>query len=189
MVFPAVVASLVMAAPAFGSASFANRRLEFGVTGYKINADALADFGIGLVNGEFGYYLDNGFEVFARGSLALYYQRSGVGPSGDKGFVWGGGGQLGARYLFLEENIRPYVEVHLSVMGIGRDTAGQSQSSVKSEQSASQVFVGGGAGLGVDIFVSDSVAFGPRGYIDLFLALNVAPVYAFGGGLNISTYF
>lgn len=184
MVFTLVLASVVVAAPAFGSASFANRRLEFGVTGYKIFPETSAEYGLGLVNGEFGYYLDSGFEVFARGTLSLYYLRTGVGPNGGAGFVWGGGGQIGTRYLFLEETIRPYIEVHLSVVGIGNDAGAP-----KPSQASSQIFVGGGAGLGLDLFFTDSVSFGPRVYSDFFFTLNAWPIYAFGGGLNISTYF
>jgi outer membrane protein len=161
------------------SASFANRSIGVDFSGFKFAGEAPSNYGLVPIALQGGIYIDSGFEVFLRAQLALFYQRTGVGSSNGAGFVWGGGGDLGARYLFLEENIRPYVEVHLAIIGIGlSDTA-----------TTPSVYVGPGLGVGVDVFVADSISIGPRGFFDFFLNLRAAPLFAFGAGFNVVTYF
>lgn len=179
-----VAASLSPAAQA--SASFANRSLALAFSAFKlVGDDGLVDFGLPL-SLEGAIYIDNGFEVFLRAAAAIFYQQQFVGPNPGPGFVWGGGGQVGSRYLFLEETWRPYAEVHLAVLGIGRND----QAAAGTEASnAPKVFVGPGAGVGLDVFVSDSISVGGRGFFELYITLNSPPRYAFGGGLRVATYF
>ena len=176
----------LVSARAEASASFANRALGLDFAGFKIFGDSnLVQYGIVPIGLQGAIYLDNGFEAVLRVQLMLFYQSNFVGSTGGgPGFIWGGGGQVGARYLFLEENIRPYAELHLAVLGIGR-----SESTGTEATSAPAVFVGPGVALGVDFFVADSISLGARGFFDFFLTLNSPPRTALGGAITVATYF
>ncbi len=181
---PLLVGAL-LAPRADASASFANRSLGIDFAGFKITGDnGLVDFGLVPLGLQGAVYLDNGFEAVLRVQLMLLYQLQFVGRPPGPGFVWGGGGQVGARYLFLEESIRPYGELHLAVLGIGRVESPDNEAS-----QAPAVFVGPGVALGVDFFVADSISVGGRGFFDLFLSLRAPPRTSFGGAITAATYF
>jgi outer membrane protein len=107
------------------------------------------------------------------------YQKSGLGADGlSNGIIVGYGGQLGVRYLFLEESIRPYVNAHLTGFGVPKEGA------------PALALAGLGVGGGVDFFVGESVSLGARVTADLFLSLvPLQPRFALGGGAYVTTYF
>ena len=179
----AVSLLLVSAAPAAGSASFANRSIGLEVGAFKFFGDGdLVDFGVPIsLTGSF--YIDSSFVFFLHGSVNVFNQRAFVGPRGEGGIVLGGGGQLGLRYLFLEESIRPYVDLYVAVLGIGRPDQREATSQPP------KFFLGPGAGGGVDFFITDSISAGPRVFFDLFITLNATPRYALGGAITASTYW
>jgi outer membrane protein len=121
-------------------------------------------------------YAENGFDIFIHvpvGIASIVYLRPDYIT-----FAWGG--QIGARYLFLEETIRPYVGVQGTVMFIVRDPA--------------PVMFFGGIGLvaGIDFFASDTFSLGPRAFFDGFLGIEAGVVTwraQLGGVLNFSVYF
>ncbi len=184
--FAATLIALLAPSLASANASFANRSLGLSFSAFKlIGDDGLVDFGLPLAL-EGSFYVDSGFVFFLNAAAAIFYQRAFVGSTNGAGFVWGGGGQVGARYLFLEENVRPYAELHAAVLGIGKDASGAEGTSASN---APKVFVGPGAAVGVDYFVGESISVGVRGFFDLYITLNSPPRYSFGGGLNVATYF
>lgn len=115
-------------------------------------------------------YLENSWEATFRGSAMVLTERV------QNRQVWGLGGAVGLRYLFKEESVRPYVGAELNYLHIFRDE-GLSN------------LVGLAPNLGIDLFVSDSVAVGARGLLNIYWALNEALRLAPGGQLVISTYF
>ncbi len=179
-----VVLLLLGAVEANASASFANRMLGLsgGYSTFTNNNVALTT--VVPIALEAGYYIESGFDLYLRVQISLV--RQGVGFGADRnnpGFLFGIGGQLGIRYLFLEESIRPYVGVHLAGMGL-----------------PSELRVGppgyGGLGIngGVDFFLSDSISLGLRGYFDLLMSVRgdtgdfiVLPLP--GAVISINTYF
>jgi len=186
-VLAATLISALVATPAAANASFANRSLGLSFSAFKlVGDDGLVDFGLPLAL-EGSFYVENGFVLFLNVAAAIFYQKQFVGAANQGGFVWGGGGQVGARYLFLEENVRPYAELHLAVLGIGKAAGGAEDNMAVTN--APKVFAGPGAAVGVDYFAGDSVSIGVRGFFDLYITLIAAPRYSFGGGLNVATYF
>lgn len=172
---------LLAATQAQATASFANRNLGLGVSGFTVIGDPTAmgiNWGVPITL-EGGLYIENGFEVYLKVPLVFANQRFGVeGTATGEGIVLASGGQFGVRYLFLEESIRPYVAVHIAGLYFIRNTA-----------SLNNFFGGPGAAVGVDFFVNDSISLGLRGYADLYITLNRPVNLALGGGLYATTYF
>jgi outer membrane protein len=180
-----LVVGLLGATEAFASASFANRNLGLGVSGFGILGTGAAgsigiDWGVPITI-EGGFYIESGFEVFLRIPLMFAYQKFGVTANGGPGIVIASGGQFGLKYMFLEESIRPYVTLHLAGLYFIRDAA--------SVMGLPNFFIGPGAGVGVDFFVGESVSLGVRGYLDMYVTLNVPPSFALGAGACATTYF
>lgn len=166
---------LLVAAPGWATASFANRELGLGVSGFGLvpSSDALVTWGIPLTL-EGGIYLENGFGVYARIPFMLLRQV-------DESLKFGTGGQVGFRYLFLEESVRPYIMFQVAGLYIFRDAT-----------TTSNFFVGPGAGGGVDFFVADSISIGLRATADLYLTLTNTQLKAqvsLAGGVYATTYF
>lgn len=172
---------LFTAAEAHATASFANRSLGLGVSGFRLlGEESGVDWGIPLTL-EGGYYIENGFDLYLRVPLMLLYQKFGFGPDQSAGgLILATGGQFGVRYLFMEESLRPYVNLHLAGIYFFRDGAAFN---------LPNFFAGPGVGAGVDYFVGESISIGARAYFDLFITLNAAPRFAIGGGINAATYF
>src|SRR4051812_28347235 len=104
----AVVVCLVVAPDA--QAQYANRSLGVGVQATaSINNNAL--WGLTL---DGSLYIENGFEVFLRVPILIADTATGAGTPSGRGQIFGTGGSLGVRYLFLEEHVRPYVGLQLS---------------------------------------------------------------------------
>jgi outer membrane protein len=84
--------------------------------------------------------------------------------------------QLGARYLFMTEAIRPYAGAHFSFFNVFADNA--------------QYQYGGvGANAGVDYFLNDAWSIGVRGQANLYLTLNAPATWSYGLSLEISTWY
>lgn len=178
-----VVAGLLAATEASASASFANRNLGLGVSGFGILGAGQSvgiDWGIPITL-EGGLYIESGFEVFLRIPLLFAYQKYGVTANGGPGIVIASGGQFGIKYMFVEESIRPYVTLHLAGLYFIRDAA--------QAAGLNNFFLGPGIGAGVDFFVGESVSLGARAYLDMYVTLNVPPNFALGAGIAATTYF
>lgn len=172
---PFAVVAVVVLASSPARAQFANRQLGLGVGFTKFSNSGLGglDFTVPLTL-EGGLYVENGFDLYLRIPLMFVRSVSGV-------INFGLGGQLGARYLFLEETIRPWVGAHLSFTYLFRGDVGND---------ANAIF-GPGINAGCDFFVTDTVSIGPRLFFDLYVALNTpSPLRpAFGGVVAVNTYF
>lgn len=177
-----LVVGLLAASEANASASFANRNLGLGVSGFGMLGAANAtgiDWGIPITL-EGGFYIESGFEVFLRIPLLFAYQKFGVTAGGGPGIVLASGGQFGVKYMFLEESIRPYVTLHLAGLYFIRDAA---------TVMLNNFFIGPGVSTGVDFFVGESVSLGARAYLDMYVTLNAPPNFALGAGIAATTYF
>lgn len=178
-----VLVGLVGATPALATASFANRNLGLGLGGFTVLGDKTAmgiDWGLPLTL-EGGFYLESGFELFLRVPLMLVQQKTGVTADGGPGIVVATGGQFGARYLFLEENVRPWVGLQLAGLYFFRSEAAQAVYAT--------FFAGPGVSAGLDFFVAESVSLGVRAYTDLYITLNKPLTFTAGGGAYVTTYF
>lgn len=176
-----LVAGLVVSTNAFATASFANRNLGLGVSGFGVFGDTTAlaiDWGVPITL-EGGLYLESGFELYLKIPLLFARQKFGV-VNGGPGIVIASGGQFGARYLFLEESIRPWIGIHVSGLYFVRDAMATN---------LNNFFIGPGTAVGCDFFVSDSISLGIKGYFDMFVTLNKDPSFAVGGGGYATTYF
>lgn len=170
-----VMVGLLGATQAQATASYANRNLGVGVSFFKVLGETVGvDWGL-PISLEGGIYLDSGFEVFVQPQFMILSVTTGAMTPDGRGSIFGFGGHLGARYLFSQESIRPYLALHVSVLGLAA--------------TVTRVFVGPGVSAGSDFFVSDSISLGARLTFDVFWALNVNPSFGLGGGLYATTYF
>ena len=179
-----LVVGLLGATEAMASASFANRNLGLGVSGFGIVGDSTAvgiDWGVPITL-EGGFYIESGFEVFLRIPLMFAYQKFGVTANDGPGIVIASGGQFGLKYMFLEESIRPYVTLHVAGLYFIRDGAANNGR-------LNNFFAGPGLGLGVDFFVGESVSLGVRSYLDMYITLNKPVSFSLGAGACATTYF
>ena len=173
-----VVAALAVLFAGEAQAQFANRSLGGGLGAMKFIGGAGksgVDFAAPLTL-EGTLYIESGFDVYARIPLMIVSVVTGADTVSGRGLIFGTGGHLGVRYLFLEETIRPYVGLELAgFVLITKPEVG--------------VLVGPGVCAGLDFFVADTVSIGARANFDLFLQLNDNPHPAFGGVLNVAAYF
>lgn len=177
-----LAAGLLFSTNALATASFANRNIGLGVSGFTILGDATAvaiDWGVPITL-EGGMYLDSGFELFLKIPFLFAQQKFGVTANNGPGVVIGSGGQFGVKYMFLEESIRPYVDLHLAGLYFVRDSAATG---------LNNFFLGPGVGVGCDFFIAESVSVGARGYFDLYITLNKPLSMALGGGAYVTVYF
>lgn len=172
---PLLGAALLLAAPARAT-SFANNELGLGLgASTVVPQGGGAPWLLANLSLEWASYLDHGFVFLAQVQLSLETQQAGT----EARFALGG--QLGVRYLFLQEAVRPYVQLHLAGFNVFRDT--------------SPTFYGGpGGGVGVDLFVSDSVALGARATADCLITAegsdsHLVPRAGLGGALTVHVYF
>ncbi len=151
-------------------AQFANRSLGLGFGFTRFEADSIS-FGLPITL-EGTLYIEDGFDLFLRIPLMILNQ-SPLTPA----LILATGGQFGARYLFMEETLRPWAGAEVSFLYIFRS----------GDQGAA--FFGPGIAGGVDYFVTDTVSLGARANFDLFIALNVPVRPTYGIGINVHTYF
>ncbi len=161
---------------AFASASFANRNLGLSVSGFKLLGDSPGVDWIVPIALEGGLYIDSGFEVYLRPQFFIANTLIGAPTTSGMGLIIGGGGQLGVRYLFLEESIRPYVGLHIGALVLNRVPQ-------------AVAFPGAGVEFGCDFFVAESVSLGLRAVTDLYIELNRPVMFSLGGGAYATTYF
>lgn len=179
-----LVVGLLAGTEAFASASFANRNLGLGVSGFGIvgNSSSVGiDWGVPITL-EGGFYIESGFEVFLRIPLMFAYQKFGVTADDGPGIVIASGGQFGLKYMFLEESIRPYVTLHVAGLYFIRDEK-------LNNGRLNNFFAGPGVGAGLDFFVGESISLGVRGYVDMYVSLNKPVSFAIGAGACATTYF
>ena len=158
-------------------AQFAHRSFGGGVSFVKFTGGSATtglDFAIPVAL-EGSLYIENGFDVYLQVPLMIVRVKAGGPRSDGTGEVFGTGGHLGVRYLFLQETIRPYAGLELAgVVLLTNPTV---------------IFAGPGASAGIDWFVADTISLGARGFFDLFLELNAPLRPSFGGGLSFAAYF
>ena len=161
-------------------AQFANRSFGGGVSFVKfIGGDVTSGVNLaGALTLEGSVYIDAGFELYAQVPLTIVDVASGADSPAThgRGQVFGTGAHLGARYLFLQESIRPYVGIEL---------AGFVLITVPDPK----IFIGPGLSGGVQWFVADSISIGANANFDVFFELNKPVRPSFGGGLNFAAYF
>jgi len=121
-------------------------------------------------------YIESGFEVYLRIPFMITRTPTGADTSSGSGDVFGIGGNLGVRYLFLEETIRPWVGVHLAT-------------TVLFTQPNATPSAGIGTTVGIDFFLNDFLSIGARGSYDLFYELNKDARHNFSAGLSLATIF
>lgn len=166
---------LALLASATTHAQFANR--HFGIEAAPMRFTD-SEFTTGLMATlDFGWYIENGFEVGGRVPVALF-----LTPVSNRQRV-ATGGQLYARYLFLEEELRPWAGLEIDVLYIFRDNPNQ--------QTNAQVFFGPGVTAGVEYFVRPDVSIGARAMFTLYFGVNNAEAIrpGYGGTLAAQVYF
>jgi outer membrane protein len=163
---------LLAASPAW--AQFANRSIGFSAGYQKLNEESGLNWGVpaGIL---YTAYLDAGFE--ATGHFHVMFLQDPV----LRKTVVGVTPQIGIRYLFLQEHVRPYVALDLSYLHLFYDTGGN--------QAASTNYVGVGPNLGIDFFVSDTWSVGVRGQYNLYVMLNKPTQSSLGATLEVATYY
>src|SRR4051794_29424070 len=165
-----LILTLLAAGPA--SAQFANNHIGLEVSPQRFTDHELTTGLSATIDAS--RYLDAGFEAGLRAQFAMFLttqsarQRLGLG------------GQLYGRYLFSQEQLRPWVDLELDVLYIFRDNPDAS--------TQQQVFWGPGVSAGLDYLINESVAIGARTMFTLYIALeNDSPVRpSYGGTVNVS---
>lgn len=169
--FPAIAVMVVGLWAMEARAQYANRSLGLGFGAMSINAENEPVKWALPITLEGGLYIENGFEAYVRIPLMILNQAP-LTPA----LIVGTGGQVGARYLFLEEDIRPWAGLEVAFLYIFRSEL----------QSA---FFGLGPAVGLDYFVTDTVSIGARGFFDIYITLNAPVRVCFGGALSVATHF
>jgi outer membrane protein len=174
-----IICAVLGAAALFGAsaahAQFANKSIGVSLGYTKINADPTVDWALPLTL-ESSLYIESSFELVARFSFMLLTEKItstqlvSIAP------------RLGVRYLFSEEQLRPYIGCDIAYLKIFRPE-------IPDGPKIAGDFVGLGPNGGVDYFVGDSVTIGGRAFFDLYIALNESPRTAYGLAAVVATYF
>jgi outer membrane protein len=128
------------------------------------------------------FYAENGFDIYAHAPVAITSIKS-VDSQGNFNasyITFGWGLQIGARYLFSEETVRPWLGLQLSGIFVIRDP------------SPVMFYAGPGIAAGLDLFASDTFSIGPRAFFDFFVTFYDGKVYTrfqAGGAISFSVYF
>ncbi|MBL8916799.1 MAG: hypothetical protein JNM17_39215 [Archangium sp.] len=115
-----------------------------------------AQYGLAL---EYDRYLESGFELVARAPVVIAETPVGADTPSGAGRVFGTGLSVGARYLFLEEQLRPWAGLQLTW-------------TILITQPAPVWGLGAGPSLGLDWVFHESFALSLRGSYDVFVELN-----------------
>ncbi|MFT3712013.1 MAG: hypothetical protein QM817_30595 [Archangium sp.] len=115
-----------------------------------------AQYGLAL---EFDRYLESGFEFVARAPAVIAELPAGADTPSGVGRVFGTGLSLGVRYLFLEEQFRPWAGAQLTW-------------TILLTQPSAVWGLGAGPSVGIDWVFHESFALSLRGSYDVFVELN-----------------
>ncbi|MBI3185186.1 MAG: hypothetical protein HYZ28_23870 [Myxococcales bacterium] len=151
-------------------AQFANRSLGASLGYMRFNGDQPFDWAIPL-GLESSLYVENHFDLTARVLLMLITERI------EARQIVAAQTNLGVRYLFAEESLRPYAGAELAFLYIFRNDGLQ------------PAFFGIGPNLGIDYFAGDTVSVGARGFVYLYLMLNQRVWNSYGAQAVVATYF
>lgn len=188
-----VIAVLGWATPA--SAQFANKSLglEVGWQSLQAPSEGIHDGAvpIGLTG---SLYLDEHFELEAHAGALIYKY------AGADAYRVGLDVGLGIRYLFLEENIRPYIGFEIAPLFLLSDTSTTTTDSngdvianpnyAQGATPGSQnIFLGLSPMVGCEFFVSTSISIGIRAQFDAYLSLNIWGGYSIGVTPYVAAYF
>jgi len=176
----ALLGAALLSFPAQAAASYANFSLGISAGFTRYQWDQPIAWGLPFAL-EAGYYIDNGFELYLRVPFSIGYATTGIplpGGTVGAGPVVGTGGTFGVRYLFSQEDLRPWAGLHFT-------------GAIFAYPMSPPVMVGPGLNVGVEYFVSESISIGARGFFDFLMQVNgvfqIAP--SFGGALYAATYF
>ncbi len=150
-------------------AQFANNSLGLSV-GYMKFDDATGLDNALFLGLEGGLYIESGFELVSLTKISFPKD-----PGTDKRVI-GLAPSIGLRYLFLEEELRPYAGADLSYLFVFK-SATTSQ------------YVGLGPNAGIDYFVSDSVSLGVRGQYNFYFNLNEDVQTSLAISVGAAAYF
>lgn len=167
--------TFALLASATAHAQFQNRHLGIEISPMRFTDREVTTGLMAVLDG--AYYLDNGFEIGLRVPLAMF-----LTTSSSKQLL-GTGGQIYARYLFLQESLRPWAGLELDVLYIFRDNPSQGTNA--------QVFAGPGASAGCEYFVTNEVSIGARAMFTLYFAVNNSSPWrpGYGGTVSAQVYF
>jgi outer membrane protein len=182
----AFMGSLVLTTAA--QAQFANRSVGispgfFGLFGPPANCAICAEINWAVpLTLDASFYAENGFDIYAHAPVAVVSIKSidSTGNLNPSYITFGWGLQIGARYLFSEETVRPWVGLQLSGLFVVRDP------------NPVMFYAGPGLAAGLDLFVADTFSIGPRAFFDFFITVYDGRVYTrfqAGGAVSFSVYF
>ena len=149
-------------------AQFANRSIGFSAGYIRLNEPVISwAIPLGLMG---TYYLEDGLELTARvHGLIVTLQ-----TTGQQAFAASGG--LGIRYLFLQEQFRPYVGLELSYF----------QAFL---QNGELNYVGGSPAAGFEVMLGPQLSVGPRGQMNFYWMLNKSLVVGYEVTMDLAAYF
>jgi outer membrane protein len=150
-------------------AQYANHSLGLSAGYMRFAEDSQLEPGL-FLGLEGSYYLDAGFELVSLTKLAL--PRDPV--TGER--VVGVAPSAGLRYLFAEENVRPYLGTDLSYLMVFK-------------RAGMQQYMGVGPNVGVDLFVGDATSLGARAQYNFYVRLNEPLQTSLTFSLGAATYF
>jgi len=149
-----VLALCAMVGGGAAHAQFANRSLGFSV-GYIQLSDNIVNraFPVGVMG---TLYLEDGWEatIHLHGLVVTLAINNGLQS-------WAVDGGIGLRYLFLQEQVRPYVGLDLSYFQLLGDAAGGLLN-----------YVGASPVLGADFMIGPQLSVGPRAQVNVYWMLN-----------------
>ena len=155
-------------------AQFDNRSLGLTIGGARLTQDNLQwsiPFSL-----EFSQYLDDGFEATA--SFQAMYLRLNEGRLGVMGIT----PAVGFRYLFLQEQIRPWLGADVVYFHVFDDpTFGRLV--------LWPDLVGFGAKVGCEFFVAETISIGVKANANFFFVINQPVTIQVGASLTTNVYF
>jgi outer membrane protein len=151
-------------------AQFANRAIGFSVGYLQLNDNIInRAFPVGLMGTA---YLEDGWEATVRvHGLIVTLQLTGL-----QAFAVDGG--LGIRYLFLQEQFRPYAGLELSYFQLLGDAAGGLLN-----------YVGVSPAVGFDLMLGPQVSVGPRGQVNVYWMINRTLNIAYQATVELGFHF
>ncbi|MDP3232732.1 MAG: hypothetical protein Q8S33_27865 [Myxococcales bacterium] len=183
--FATLISTLVIAAPhfpapdAFASASVgASRSLGLGAGVTRLfTDDATTPDVIGTLWLEGAWLADDWAQLFVAVPIGIGHVKVGAPTSSGEGLVLLTGGQVGARYLFMDALVRPFVGVQLTGLYVLASGAN------------SQLLFGPGAHAGLELDAGHSISVRLHGAFDWFITLNAPQRLSVGATVMVATSF